>query len=376
MKVELGMICGMMTGIVRPRTGPMITGSMAPQAMALEQVPQVSPTAPTAERNEQVPQSAIPTQSAASPTEVLDPEVLRSHHRPRSEPTVAISEQAATGPHDAGPAKIDPRDLEPTHSSIVGPPISDPGPWGSTPAGEATLSRILAPTSEEPPRRRGLIAAIAAAASFAILAGGGTAWFLVSDGWKDDDAVVRAVEPRPAASPGLVEDAPVVEGPSLVPVAPSPIAVGEAAPREAASADAKAAPMPSEPTPTEAAPVEVATEVAPTEVAPPAKATPATTPKRPGAARPTTPPKPEPTPAGPPVGVHFRLEGGIDYAEVKLAGNEFKIDKRLQSRVPSGKHSVKYRVRDGEWKKGSVVLGASGEWKIWVGPNGVRTEKL
>ena len=359
MKVELGMICGMMTGIVRPRTGPMITGSMAPQAMALEQVPQVSPTAPTAQRNEQVPQSAIPTQSAASPTEVLDPEVLRSHPRPRSEPTVAMSEQAATGPHDAGPAKIDPRDLEPTHSSIVGPPVIDPGPWGSTPAGDATLSRILTPTSEEPPRRRGLIAAIAAAASFAILAGGGTAWFLVSDGWKDDDAVVRAVEPRPAASPGVVEDAPVVEGPSLVPVAPSPIAVAEP------SADAKAAPTPSEPVPA---------EPTPTEVAPPAKAT--TTPKRPGAARPTTPPKPEPPPAGPPVGVHFRLEGGIEYAEVKLAGSEFKIEKRLQSRVPSGKHSVKYRVRDGEWKKGSVVLGATGEWKIWVSPNGVRTEKL
>jgi hypothetical protein len=158
-----------------------------------------------------------------------------------------------------------------------------------------------------------------------------------------------------------------------VPVAPSPIAVGE----PAASADAKAAPTPSEPAPVEATPTEAApAEVASTDVAPPAKATPATTPKRPGAARPTTTPRPEPTPAGPPVGVHFRLEGGIDYAEVKLAGSEFKIDKRLQSRVPSGKHSLKYRVRDGEWKKGSVVLGASGEWKIWVGPNGVRTEKL
>ncbi len=368
MKVELGMICGMMTGIVRPRTGPMITGSVAPQPMALEQVPLVSPTAPTAQREGHVPQSAIPTAEAAPPTEVLDPEVLRSQQRPRSEPTVAMGEQVATGPHTSQPAAIDPRDLEPTHSSIVVPP-NDPGPWGSTPAGEATLSRILVPASEERRHSRGLVAALVVAASVAILAGGGTAWFLAYGGEKDDEAVARAVEPRPAASPAVDDAAPIVEGPSLVPVEPSPTAaVAEPpVPVDPAPADAKASPAPIEP---------VAADATPSEVPAKPAAAPTTAPRRPGAARPTTPPKPEPAPAGPPVGVHFRLEGGIDYAEVKMAGTEFKIDKRLQSRVSSGKHSVKYRVRDGEWKKGSVTLGAGGEWKIWVSPTSVRAEKL
>jgi hypothetical protein len=81
-------------------------------------------------------------------------------------------------------------------------------------------------------------------------------------------------------------------------------------------------------------------------------------------------------PAGAPVTVHFRLEGGIDYAEVKIAGVLMPIDKRFDSRVASGEHMVKWRLRDGNWKSGSIVLGTGAEWKIWVSPTRVRAEKL
>jgi hypothetical protein len=128
-------------------------------------------------------------------------------------------------------------------------------------------------------------------------------------------------------------------------------------------------------TPVDAAPV----PAVPSEpTAAPAKpaSKPSTPPKaKPAASRPSTKPS-EPTPVGPPVDVHFRLEEGIQAAELKIAGTTVKIDKRFQSRVPAGKHAVKWRVDGGEWKSGSVVLGTGHEWKIFVGPAAVRAVKL
>jgi hypothetical protein len=132
-----------------------------------------------------------------------------------------------------------------------------------------------------------------------------------------------------------------------------------------------------EPTPT----ADVAPAIEPPSTA--ASTTPASkpssstsSPKKPAASKPSTSPKPEPTPAGAPVTVHFRLEGGIDYAEVKIAGVLMPVDKRFDSRVASGEHTVKWRLRDGKWKSGRIVLGTGAEWKIWVSPTRVRAEKL
>jgi hypothetical protein len=366
MKVELGMICGMMTGIVRPRTGPAITGGsiVPPTPTATPEIrpaagTPVSGTAPTAEQHDAPAPSAIATDEAPPATEVIDPEVLRQHHRPRSEPTVALAGQASTGPHATEPAPVDPRDLEPTHSSIVGP-ASDPGPYGTTPHVDATISRILIPAVEEPPRRRVWIAVVGVAASLAVLAGGAAAWFLASEAEPDDDAHVL-VEPRPVPTPlGSTAREPVVAGPSLAPV--------DAAPKPAsAPVEPTPAPIAAQPTaPASAEPSTPASTPAPKPVEP----------KRAEDRRSTTPPKPEPAPTGPPVSVHYRLEGGLEYAEVKIGGVLMKLDPRYDSKLPSGKHSVKWRERDGRWKSGSVVIGAGGEWKIWVGPAGVRAEKL
>jgi len=375
MKVELGMICGMMTGIVRPRTGPMITGSVAPSPSPL-QTPVISGTAPTADHDGHAPPSAFVTDRAPMPTEVLDPELLRAHRHPKSEPTVAMNGQAATGPHGAEPAHVDPRDLEPTHSSIVGP-TSDPGPWGSTPAGESTISRILVPSSDEPRRRRGWIAVLAGAASLALIAGGGTAWILARDLGQKDDAQVHAIEPRPAPSPGgssVPEDA-IVAGPSLSPVA-APAAAADVEDPGAAPSEPAAAQIDAKPTPDVVPTPSIPEPTTPTPTTAPAKVPKASPTKKPAASRPSTPAKPEPTPTGAPVMVHLRLADGIDAAEVKIAGVVMKVAPRFQSRVASGKHTVKWRIGDGSWKSATVVLGAGSEWKLWISPTGVRAEKL
>jgi hypothetical protein len=384
MRVELGMICGMMTGIVRPRTGPMITGGMMPSSpSAPNAAPPISGTASTADLRGDAPPSALTTDRAPLPTEVLDPEVLRAQRHPKSEPTVAMNGQVSTGPHGAEPAHVDARDLEPTHSSIVGP-ASDPGPWGSTPQSDATISRILVPSIDEPRRSRGWVALLAGAAALALLAGGGTAWLLASERDADDDARVLAVEPKPAPSSGssTATEAPLVAGPTLSPVATKSAPVEVAAPGAVADPSA----IESEPA---ATPIEPATPAvvptAPADVAPspastpasPAATKPTSTTKKPGASKPSvTPSKPEPAPTGAPVSVHFRLEGGLEYAEVKIGGVLMKIEKRFQSRVASGKHTVSWRVRDGKWKSSKLMLDPGAEWKIWVGSSGVRAEKL
>ncbi|HET6582892.1 MAG TPA: protein kinase [Nannocystaceae bacterium] len=370
MKVELGMICGMMTGIVRPRTGPMITGASLPPTSAPVSSPLISATASTADRPG-LPQSAIAT-DAPAPTEVIDPEALRQLQHPKSEPTIALSGQAPTGPHGGEPALVDPRDLEPTHSSIVGPAASDPGPWGATPPADPTISRILTPAFDEPPRRRGWIVALAAAATLAVAAGGATAWVLARDE-PSERVDVAVAEPQPSS---VREPAAASDGPKLQPVASSP-------PREpVVAADPVPPPVdsaPAESAPAESAPVADASDEPAPPPAKPTPAKPAAAPKpKPSANRSsTTPVKPsEPTPTGPPVGVHFRLEDGLESVELKIAGSTVKIAPRFQSRVPAGKHAVKWRVNDGPWKNGSVVLGPGHEWKIFVGASTVRAVQM
>jgi hypothetical protein len=127
-----------------------------------------------------------------------------------------------------------------------------------------------------------------------------------------------------------------------------------------------------------AAPEIAALPIAPVPIEPPPVAAPPKIVEAPKVATRKPTRKVAPVATGPEVTVHFRLEGGLAEADVKLGKRVIPVRPRYDGRVPSGKYDAKFRVATGDkWRDaGAIAIGASGEWKLLVGPKGARVSKL
>jgi serine/threonine protein kinase len=393
MKTELAALCQQVTGVARPRTGPMLQAG-ASRATAPASVPSraaVSATPPDAASRTSAlgHESAEPdaprapwgvsssratgvgSGAAAEPgTALLDPaEHAFAQGRPRSEPTEALDLAA---PAERGPT------TSPDLASSTGV-----GAWPASQQAETTVSQIdLA--REQPPRRRGWI--VIAAAGLVAAIGLGAAAALLVPGDEPAAATASASPSKPAAA-AVPQPEPVVAGPSLAPVhtkAAAPEGTTPPLDAKVTSPDDAKVPSPQDAKPT--APSEplpgATTPVAPSEPAPkpaapskPASKSPAS--KPPASKPPASKPEPE-SPAGLPVLVHFRLESGLPGADVKIAGRVISVRPHYDTRIPSGRHAVKWRANAGDpWSSaGTIELGDSGEWKLFVGPGGAKLSRF
>ncbi|MBX7082043.1 MAG: protein kinase [Nannocystaceae bacterium] len=390
MKTELAALCQQVTGVARPRTGPMLQAAAPRPTVSASAPSQPSVAAPpreltrtsalTHESEPDAPRapwgvsSSRATGAAAEPgTALLDPqEQAFARGRPRSEPTEALDLVAAGA--DRGPT------TSPDLASSTGV-----GAWPPSMQAETTVSQI--DLARDEPRRRGwmLFAALGLCAAVGI----GTAVALLVPGDEPAAAVASAPASKPATPP-TPEPTVAVAGPSLAPVRAQPSdkpapseppaepAIANtpavAAPTAATPAvdDTKAA-APSEPTPAPASEPTPSKPTAPSK--PPASKSPSS--KPPASKPPSSKPEPE-SPAGPPVLVHFRLESGLAGADVRIAGRIVSVRPHYDTKIPSGRHAVKWRANVGDaWSSaGTVELGDSGEWKLFVGPSGAKLSRF
>ncbi len=357
MKVELSVMCGLSTGIVRPRTGPMIEpgeNTIAPRQRP-RQGAGAEADAPAAAWGvpPPMPPSMTPTdlgsRAGTDPgTALLDVGELPFSQRPRSEPTAVLD-----GP--GVPAFVNPRDLEPTHSALQ-------SRWGSSSVGMEAAEPTMSHFEPEPPA--GSTKALLIIGGFALLAvaaAGGVALALREPAGDASPTVAAKIEPA-IEQAKAVEPLPAPQGPRLGELAVAPVP----APAEPAAPEPEPAPAPAPPAADEPAP-------APPAADPVAK--PAARPK-PAAAKPKpAATKPEP---GPEVTVRFRLEGGLTEADVKLGSRIIAVRPHYDTRVNAGKYAVKWRPNvSSPWKSGgTAVIGTTGEWKFFIGPKGVRVGQL
>jgi serine/threonine protein kinase len=394
MRVELSMICGLATGVVRPRTGPSFEQGQ----------PTVAPPGGGVPRNVsrpsqgEAPASVVPTMGGAGDdgTAVLSEGEMPFSSRARSEPTAMLQGDgplaaSTPGARIVAPPAVDPRDVEPTHSSVG-------GRWGTAsaamPAAEPTsVSRVDHAVAPRMSTGR-LAILIGGGATFIAIAAGVTGWWLTKDSPARTEAARTegvAAQPEPASAPAAPDapgNAAVVEprGPVLQPKAgPTPTVV-EPAPAADAAVAAVAVDAPVDPAPEPApepdpapAPSKTTAEPTPTpKPTPAAKPTPSTKPTQPAKPATTTPkPKPDDPPATKVI-VRFRLEGGLTGADVKLGSLVIPVRPHYDTTVPSGTYAAKWRADPGDkWKSaGKVVLGTTGEWKFFIGPSGARASKL
>ena len=389
MKVELSTICGLATGIMRPRTGPMIEPGAPTIPPPRAGVPRfVAPASPESDApaapwgvSLSTPASMVPTVAGSSGddgTAVLEADELPFATRARTDPTMMLEDGHA-------PALVHGRDAEPTHSSVQ-------ARWESASRGAPAVEPTVSQLDVAAPDRSGRSRVMVLLGGFALLSlvgAGATAWVLAADGptpAPDAGLVVgvQALE-RPASEPAREsEPESAMVGPTLEPAkALADLASPPAEPRDPASlvpSPAPApAPAPAPPTPTSTtttASVEPVPAAGPAEV-PVKPASAAAKPAKPTATKPANP-APAPDPKGPSVIVRFRLEGGLAGADVKLGSLVIKVRPRYDAPVPAGKYSAKWRANpDDAWKSaGSVMIGDSGEWKFFIGPQGARVSKL
>lgn len=339
MKVELSMICGLATGVVRPRTGPLVEAGQPtvppPRTGSARFMPPVcaEPDAPVAPWG--VATGAVHSGAGGDArTIVLEPDAMAFGSRPIG----------------GTPGGGDPRDLEPTHSAAcVGAAATATG--RGAPIGSVS---------------RAWIAWVVVGFVVLAIAGGlTTAWLLPADGAApvaapsaieapadapaDAAAPAREVEPAGPTPPPVVVEAQVsaVASPSPAPsaaVEPDLAAVGDAAhPSIAPAAVAKA----------------------------PARKSIKRRPAGNSATAGDAAPSPE-------VIVRFRLEAGVSRAEVRLGHRVIVLAPRYDTRIAAGTYAVQWREASGEpWRSaGQVVIGPGGEWKFFIGPHGAKVSRL
>jgi serine/threonine protein kinase len=373
MKVELGQVCGLMTGIVRPRTGPRFTGDVAERGKPVSTAP-VSTSPSTAglghaesgalTRREPDAPSFLHRAADAEPagTAVLgDVEMASMRDRAKSDPTVML-------PDSAESAAVPQSAYKP---AFAGP---DESTATSTAAGRAERSPTLANAEEssqvgieraesfvEPRRRFGAIVAVAA--TFAVVVGGGVGYLVLES---FDDPAVRD-PPSPASiskldrthKPAAKEDD--EPGPILTPVTP-----------KVEPADVKATAAAAAPTQPPAVPTEPIADPTPSgdSAAKPASSTPKET-------KPKSDPKPKPAP-GIPVTVHLRVDKKLGTAYLMIGKQQYTVMPRYDAKIASGRHSVKWRLDPADaWKSGGTIdLVAGGEFVVQVGESGVSLKKM
>jgi hypothetical protein len=391
MKVELGQICGLMTGIVRPRTGPRFTGDVErPSAAAPSATTRPSAsdlrrpeTGAAMARDDDAPSFRHRAASEPAGTALLgDAEMASMRDRVKSDPTMMLPESGEA----AAPARAT------APSGAYRPEFAGPDEATSTAAGRrAELAPTLAtegdssqvgierpePTGfvvEPAPRRFGVV--VAAAAALALVVGAGVGYGVLSslrDG-KDD---VSPDLPPPAPVPARDRKDEVVDevepdGPILAPAAPSP-----AAPTEANEGDT----VPDDAAPQADAPAVAAPRAEPTTAPGASPTAPSPDPAKPSATDKTKPKPAEPKPSkqqpGPPVTVHFRLDG-IDAAYLMLGKRQIPITPRYDAKIDSGRQSVRWRRDPAEpWKSaGTFDLVSGAEFVIRVGAGGPTLKKM
>jgi Protein kinase domain len=368
MRVELGMLCGLATGVVRPRTGPIVAPGMptVPPRAAARALPFAAPVlaepdAPAAPWGVLPSSQASRADAGAGGTSVLAEHELHASGRPRSEPTVdfaattGVARGSMSSPLAAAPS-FDRRDLDPTHSSVE----SYAYPSASAPVVEATASDYDLLASRESAR----VAPwqwIAAAAGLAVLGALGTAWLLVHRREPAATLVVATQDDAPvlreAATPTLDAAQDVIDQPDL-----SASSAADPPTPPAAIVEPEPMPIPAAPAPS----------VAPTRREPIASTR--REPPKPAAKRPSAPA----SPTGPQVTVHFRLEGGLTAAELKLGTRVIILRAGFDARIASGRYTAKFRLTAAErWRPaGTVEIGPSGEWKLLLGPSGARVVEM
>ncbi|MBL8944327.1 MAG: hypothetical protein JNK45_14305, partial [Myxococcales bacterium] len=372
MKVELAMICGLATGVVRPRTGPLVEAGQPtvppPRGGVPVFVPRPEPDAPVARWTfaAPLPPSMVPTARDHAP--VVDP------------PTAVLAPPAWPSPATGTEAARRARDLEPTHSAAGLP--------AGASALESTVSRFEPARERSPSHRAWML--LVAFTLFAIAGGGTTAWLRLADREPREDVATAELGPATAeVVEAPHEPAPErVDGPRLEPLVAAPeVAAPEVAAPEVAAPEV-AAPEVAAPPAAEAERAEAIVEDAPEVVAPTpavgkarrrsaAKAKPAP------AAKPAPPAGPTPAaeleaPRGPEVIVRFRLEGDLEGADVRLGKRVIAVRPHYDTRVVSGTHSVQWRARATDpWRDaGRVTIGSTGEWKFFIGRGRARVSRV
>ena len=324
MRVELGTLCGLAIGVIRPRTGPIVAAGQ--------------PTVP--------PRASRSSSSVRAVSPEADAPV--AHWGVSREATVLLAEaehHESLRPANA-PPPIAARDLEPTHSSVELLAAS------AAPVVDVTVSQL----DVEPPRGPRPWMLGVAAGVLAALGAGGTALYLALASTPASAHRLHAAWTHAPTLALAIED--VV--PDLAPAAELAAIESAAAPE----ATPPVAPKIEAPPPEIAAPKIEARQRETAKVQKPA-------PRK--SAR-----KVEPIAAGPEVTVHFRLEQGLGGADVKLGKHVIAVRPRYDGRIPSGKYAAKFRVATTDkWRDAGVIeIGASGEWKLLLGPSGARVRKL
>lgn len=366
MRVELGMLCGLATGVVRPRTGPIVApGVPTVPPRATQRGTAASARGPGEPDAPVAPWGVVPPPASgtADATTMLADGELHSSVRARSEPTLDVAYAHTGVPEPIPPAYGDRRDLEPTHSAID---ARWTPPSGTTPTVETTISSLDVQAAR--PRSSARVWLLAAAAGvLAMLGAGATTLYLVL---AEPQRATTAVAPATVVELPAASDATEAEPP--------------AAPDLSPRASAESPPV-SEAVPTPRVAI-TPPDVASTPVAtpPPTAVEPAAAPAQPSRSKaaPTkragTKPKAAPAALGPDVTVHILLDGGLVGVDVKLGARIIAVRPRFDGRVASGKYAAKYRVSPSDaWTSvGTVEIGATGEWKLVVAPGGAWVKQL
>jgi hypothetical protein len=357
MKVELAMICGLATGVVRPRTGPLVEAGQPtvppPRSGVPVFVPRPEPDAPVARWTFAAP--------IVAPTAVLAPSTIGAA------PASAAGGTPCIVGGDASARRA--RDLEPTHSAAALPTRHD------VPVVESTLSQLEATRVHAAPRVWMILVAFAL---LAIVGGGTTAWLRLADRSVSQDVATAELVPAAeaiVASPHEPSPA-YADGPRLEPVVAPPVAVPLVPVSEVAVSEVAAAPV--DPTEHAATIVDEAADI----VAPDPRGTESrrrTTSK----AKPAPKVKPRPVarpaaPSGPEVIVRFRLDGDLKGADVRLGSRVIEVRPHYDTRVASGTHTVQWRASASDpWRDaGRVTIGSTGEWKFFIGRGGARVSRV
>jgi len=368
MKVELAMLCGLATGVVRPRTGPLVEPgqpTVPPRGRGAPRLATLTLTDPLVRRGERVAAPVWSSSQVETAEYGVEPRTVVLAHAP-GRPT---DELAFGGARRAGAdAAAQARDLEATHSAVGGmPPVgyragprSDVAPVGHVAVGPSRWRRwLLVP-------------------GFVLLAVGGavgTAWLM--------DGLRAATSERLRTD----DDRRTAATDALSPSVPENIAVATSSPDVGLPVRAKGAPS-SSATPVSDPVLDSGAEPTSAPLETPANATAVATPTardRPRVSRqrratPHGGPRPRSRTAalGPHVIVRFRLAGGLTGADVELGDRVISIRPHHDTRVASGRYRPRWRAApEDSWQTlDEITIGAEGEWKFFVGPGGVQVSRM
>lgn len=406
MKVELAMLCGVATGVVRPRTGP-LGATTAPGAHVRPFGPRAvevgEPGAPESDAPSVPwrPPSQQPTDVASSEstgTAVLDVSEMPMGTPPRADRTTALEGGASSSRDAAALAAARARDLEPTHSAVQS-------------AWDLASQSAVTDAGESPSRRWWLLLV-----AFAVLAGSSAAGVValfsqhdaedageVATGSMQGSVIAPSIDEedergiaderggsaivadvgRPGPTFAMV---PTDDAPADVAVdAPQPANVLPHDPKHESQADANAdadlpAEVPQDPPP-HAEPKAEPKPAPKSDPKPTPKPGPKPSPKPTSSTKPTAKPQAAPPVAdAPQMLVHLRLDktafpGG---AEVQLGKRIFTIKPHLDAKVAAGRYGAKWRsIGESSWKSaGTIEIGATGEWRLYVSPRGIEVKRL